>query len=219
MNRNIFSIITKYLNQNDIIEIKFVSNNLYSYFMSYESRLIINTIEDCIEKNQIISLIRFNFFALTEKFDLIYKYGHLNMISLIKYYNAISWDKMLYGACLGCHLHIAKLAINKDIYNLNYGLYCACKGGNIQIINLMIKRGANYWNAGLIGACLGGNLDIVNYIINKGATDWNCGLRCACESGFLNIINYMINKGATQCDNYRHGNDCLGNQQLKKLKI
>ncbi len=110
--------------------------------------------------------------------------------------NNLNWNWGLQGACIGGHLKIVNIMIEKGANNWNWGLYNACMGGNLNIVNLMIKMGANDWNLGLTGASKGGNLNLVNLMIERGANDWEWSLKSACEGGNLNVVNLLIKMGA-----------------------
>ncbi len=59
--------------------------------------------------------------------------------------------------------------IKMDLY-WDYGLHGACVGGHMDIVKLMMEKGAHCWNFGLFRACKAGHIDIVKLMIKKGAT-------------------------------------------------
>lgn len=127
MNRNIYSIIIKYLDQSNLINLGFVSNDFHNYVVSYESKLKKNTTKNCIQKNQIISFIKFSFWTEITKIRSIYKYGHLSIIHIMAGYNVFDLNSRLYGACLGGHLHLINMVIIKGANDFNNGLQFACQ--------------------------------------------------------------------------------------------
>ena len=48
----------------------------------------------------------------------------------------------LAGACLGGHLELVKLMIEKRANDWNWGLKKACQGGHIELVKLMLEKGA-----------------------------------------------------------------------------
>ncbi len=91
--------------------------------------------------------------------------------------NDVDYNQGLLGACVGGHLEIAKLMLEKGGKKLNLGLYHACVGGNIDIIELLISKGANRFNRGLAGACNSFNKKIALLMISKGADIDKCNIR------------------------------------------
>jgi len=92
--------------------------------------------------------------------------------------------------------------IKKGADDYNFGLYGACLGGHLDIINMMLQKGADV-NYGLYGACLGGHLDLVNMMLQKGA-DVNWGLQGACLGGHLDLIKLMLEIGAKPQKNIKY---------------
>ncbi len=127
--------------------------------------------------------------------------GHLNIVKLMIEKGAERKNMGLRYACKGGHLNIVKFMIEIGANDWDLGLITACRGGHLNIVNLMIEKGASDWDWGLAYACEVGNLDIINLMIKKGADDWNEGLAYACNAGNLDIVNLMIEKGATKCYN------------------
>ncbi len=108
-------------------------------------------------------------------------------------------SKLLRKHCLNNDVIKIRKIIKMNL-NWNFGLYGACIGGHIDIIELMIEKGAGSWNGGLQCACRGGHINIVKLMIEKGASCWSWGLYDACHSGHIDIVKLMIEKGATRCD-------------------
>jgi hypothetical protein len=92
---------------------------------------------------------------------------------------------------------------NQSIFFIDVGLYQACLGGHMAIVVLMIEKrkrsSFRIFDWGLVGSCEGGNEDLVKMMISKGANDFNWGLEGACRGGHQNLMNLMIEKGATKC--------------------
>ena len=123
-------------------------------------------------------------------------FGHYEnvseFISKTKYntVNQYTWNKGLYGACKGGHIHILKIIIKKIQSGLNpkrsadywdWALYAACRAGHMDIVRLMFKkrpykRYSNRklyefnWNRGLTSACKGDNIEIVKLMLDNGAS-------------------------------------------------
>ena len=76
----------------------------------------------------------------------------------------------LYEACKEGNIEKVNDLIKQNANDWNSGLCGACIGGHLYLANLMINKGANN---GLYGACYGGHLELVNLMINKGATKIN----------------------------------------------
>jgi len=95
-----------------------------------------------------------------------------------------------------------------DLHEINvwkWGLYHACVGGHIEIVKLMIEKIQSIpaehadWDLALEGACEGGRLEIVQLIIiisNKSGitNDWHLALKGACHGGHADIIEFIIKK-------------------------
>lgn len=96
-------------------------------------------------------------------------------------------------------------------YSIQTGGSCmnyACMGGHIEVINLLINKKFDYWNEGLTGACSNGNVEIAKMMIRKGAFNFNWCLYVACVAGHKDVAKLMITSGAS-FDNRFSFNDCL----------
>lgn len=103
-----------------------------------------------------------------------------------------------YNACVGGHMEIVKMMIDKGADAWNWGIEGACVGGNIEIVELIISKNGPIlnWNFALTGACYNGNIELIELMITKGGRDWDYGLAGACDGGHIEIVKIMIDKGA-----------------------
>jgi hypothetical protein len=100
----------------------------------------------------------------------------------------------LWGSCIGGHIGLANLMIQKGATILNGGLWGACQGGHKELVDLMIQKGATDWDWGLEGACEGGHTELVDLMIYRGAINWNRGLGGACLGGHKELVDLMIQR-------------------------
>jgi hypothetical protein len=117
--------------------------------------------------------------------------GHTNKLKKLIKKNPTGLYNSLYWACCSGFLD----TYNSETTIWNYGLAGACLGGHIDIVNLMIEKGANDWNWGLSGACRGGHLNIVKLMISKGAHTLDYRLYLIHGNTSWNVVHFLIQSG------------------------
>jgi hypothetical protein len=126
--------------------------------------------------------------------------AHLNMdlarlaASYICAPDASPIDAALYG-----HHELVADTEDDDLTDAVFTM--ACMGGHMAVISMLIERGTHDWLGGFLAACRGGHRDVMVFIYGDDPSDWPGGYLDACCGGHLSLMDELVNHTATylQC--------------------
>jgi hypothetical protein len=166
--------------------------------------------------------------TLSKRAETFYNMCLMGNIELVKQIltNPHRWFREanvgLKAACIGGHLDIAKLLIDRGADEYNQALRFACIGNHNHIVKYLLEevRGINWdCNIGLSYACERGNIELLNLLTFHGADDYNHGLYYACKGGKKEIAELMMQHGATATRNATMGACCSNRPEMVRWLI
>ncbi len=199
---DIYYEMCHYLQQIDLITMKYINNSCYRLTKYYIDKFCnnidthnLNYIEYC-EDNCVIDLIKYikingktvqkqRFTRIYILYNIIKKTIENNDSRLLNYFININpkiayFDEIIIEASKRQSYIVVKFCLNYPINNINFLLeYAAEYSHNINIVNLLINKGANsvlVLNHALTKACLYQYGDLCALLISKGANECYNGI-------------------------------------------